>query len=87
MSWRGEIPGILQVEKVHWHYQEITDLEDAISDFYVASFYQYFRRPPIVPRALSHSVAVFRPPALPEMTVLDPKPNVFYDLTRITPIS
>jgi hypothetical protein len=87
MSWRGEIPGILRVEKVHWHYQEIIDLEDAISSFYVASFYQHFRRPPIVPRALSHSAAVFLPPALPEMTVLNPKPNVFYDLTSITPIS
>jgi hypothetical protein len=84
MSWQGELPSILKMEKVHWHALEVQELEDAITEFYVTSFYKHFQRPPIVPRGLSHSAVLYRAPTPPEVTVINPLPNTFYDVSRIS---
>jgi hypothetical protein len=86
MEWRGEVPSIIKVEKFKWEEKEIDDLESAITKFYVKSFYNYFRRAPIVPRRLSHIASLYHPPNPPKITVLDPQPIVFYDVSTLLPL-
>jgi hypothetical protein len=81
MSWEGEIPLILRVEKSQWPERDIHDLEMAITTFYVKSFYNYFWRAPIVPRGLSHSASLYRIPDPPAVTIQDPRPDLFYDIS------
>jgi hypothetical protein len=81
MSWKGEIPPILRIEKSQWPEWDIHDLEMAITTFYMKSFYSYFRHAPIVPRGLSHSVSLYRIPDLPAVTIQDPRPDLFYDIS------
>jgi hypothetical protein len=80
MSWKGDIPLILHVKKSQWPERDIYDLEIAITSFYVKSFYNYFRCAPIVPRRLSHIASLYRIPELPAVTILDPHPDLFYDV-------
>jgi hypothetical protein len=87
MTWKGDIPSIILVEKYRWKEQDIRDLEDSITSFYTQSFYRYFRRAAIVPRRLSHSASLYRIRDLPgQITVLDPAPNTFYDTSIILPL-
>jgi hypothetical protein len=86
MTWRGDIPPIILAEKYQWTKREIEDLEDAVAMFYVRSFYNHFRRAPIVPRGLSHQVSLYRIPPPPKIKVEDPRPNVFYDVSVLSPI-
>ena len=81
MTWQGELPSIIKTERYQWHEQEIQDLEDVIAKFYIKSFYNYFRRAPIIPRGLSHVASLYHAPAPPKITVLDPRPDRFYDVT------
>jgi hypothetical protein len=86
MEWRGEVPSIIKAEKFKWEEKEIDDLESAVTKFYVKSFYNYFRRAPIVPRRLSHIASLYHPPNPPKITVLDPQPIVFYDVSTLLPL-
>lgn len=86
MEWRGDLPAIIKVEKFKWTEEEIDALENAITSFYVKSFYNYFRRPPVVPRRLSHVASSYHPPEPPKITVLDPQPRVFYDVSTLHPM-
>ena len=81
MTWRGEVPSIIKTEKYRWREHDIQDLEDEIAQFYVKSFYNYFRRAPVVPRGLSHVASLYHAPDPPIITVLDPRPDMFYDVT------
>jgi hypothetical protein len=85
MSWPNA-PTILQKEKFQWSDKDVDDLEHHVCRFYVDSFYNHFRRAPIIPRRLSHVVAEYRYPALSEITVLDPRPNMFYDVSVLLPM-
>ena len=86
MEWRGEVPSIIKAEKFKWKEKEMDDLESAITKFYVQSFYNHFRRAPIVPRRLSHIASSYRSPDPPKITVLDPQPMVFYDASALLPL-
>jgi hypothetical protein len=81
MSWKGEIPLILHVEKSQWPEQDIHDLEIAITTFYMKSFYSYFWHAPIVPCGLSYSVLLYHIPDPPAVTIQDPCPDLFYDIS------
>jgi hypothetical protein len=86
MTWRGDVPPIILAEKFQWTNREIEDLEDAIAVFYVRSFYNHFRRAPVVPRGLSHQALPYRAPLPPTITVQDPAPNIFYDISVLHPM-
>jgi hypothetical protein len=86
MTWRGDVPPIILAEKFRWTKREIEDLEDAIAAFYVRSFYNHFRRAPVVPRGLSHQVSLHRALLPPAITVQDPAPNIFYDVSVLHPM-
>jgi hypothetical protein len=85
ITW-PEVPSIIQAEKWQWSDREIEDLEHAVTQFYVWSFYNHFRRAPIIPRGLSHTAALYREPESPKITVLDPCPNMFYDVSVLLPL-
>jgi hypothetical protein len=87
VSWRGEIPPVIKIEKFRWSKQEIEDLENAVAKFYVSSFYSYFHRAPVVPRGLSHQASLYRVPPSPEIKVLDPPPNIFHDVSALAPLA
>jgi hypothetical protein len=57
VSWKGEIPPILHVEKSQWPEWNTHNLEIAITIFYMKSFYSYFQHAPIVPHRLPHSAS------------------------------
>ena len=86
-TWRGEIPSIIQTKKYRWSKQEVEELENGMADFYVCSFYNYFHRAPVVPRGLSHQASLHRIPTSPEIKVLDPEPNTFYDTSVLAPLN
>jgi hypothetical protein len=86
MTWRGDVPPIILTEKFQWTKQEIENLEDAIATFYVQSFYNHFRRAPVVPRGLSHQASLYRAPLPLTITVQDPAPNTFYDVSVLHPM-
>jgi hypothetical protein len=86
MTWRGDVPPIILAEKFQWTNREIEDLEDAIAVFYVRSFYNHFRRAPVVPHGLSHQALPYRAPLPPTITVQDPAPNIFYDISVLHPM-
>ena len=81
MTWQGEVPSIIRVEKSQWPERDICDLEDAIAGLYVKSFYNYFWRAPIVPRGLSHAASLYHTPDPPRITILNPHPDRFYDVS------
>jgi hypothetical protein len=83
MTWRGKVPPIITAEKVRWTMHDIEDLEREITKFYVASFYNHFRRAPVAPRGLSHQAASYVPPPPPPITVVNPRPKVFYDVSLV----
>ena len=85
MSW-PHAPSILQMERFKWRDKDMDELENHICRFYVDSFYNYFRRAPIIPRKLSHTIAPYRYPAFSDITVLDPRPNIFYDVSILLPL-
>ena len=88
ITWWGDIPPIILVEKYKWKEQDIRDLEDAITLFYTQSFYRFFRRAAIVPHRLSHAASLYRIWDAPgKITVLDPAPNTFYDTSIILPLT
>jgi hypothetical protein len=88
MTWQGDIPSIILVEKYRWKEQDIRDLENAITSVYTQSFYRYFRRAAIVPRRLSHPAALYQIRDAPgKITVLDPAPNTFYDTSQLLPLT
>ena len=88
MTWWGDIPSIILVEKYKWKEHDIRDLEDAITSFYTQSFYRFFRRAAIVPCHLSHTASLYRIRDAPgKITVLDPAPNTFYDTSIILPLT
>jgi hypothetical protein len=86
-TWQGTPPPIIQVTKYAWSRREIEDLEVAIATFYVQTFYSNFRRAPVVPRGLSHQVSPYCAPPPPKITVLDPLPNMFYDVSALSLVS
>ena len=85
MGWRGNVPPIIQVQKFKWIRQDMQELENAITSFYVQSFYNYFQRLPIVPHGLSHTASLYIPKP-PRVTILDPHPEVFYDVNILLPL-
>jgi hypothetical protein len=83
-TWQGTPPPIIRVTKYAWSKREIEDLEVAIATFYVQSFYNNFRRAPVVPRGLSHQPSPYCAPPPPKITVMDPLPNMFYDVSALS---
>jgi hypothetical protein len=83
-TWQGTPPPIIRVTKYAWSRREIEDLEVAIATFYVQSFYNNFRRAPVVPRGLSHQPSPYCAPPPPKITVMDPLPNMFYDVSALS---
>jgi hypothetical protein len=81
MSWKGDIPPVLHVEKSQWPEQDIHNLEIAIMSFYVRFFYNYFWHAPIVPCGLFYSASLYCISDLPTVTILHPCPNLFYDVS------
>jgi hypothetical protein len=81
MSWKKDIPPILHVEKSQWPEWDIHNLEIAIMSFYIKSFYNYFQCAPIVHHGLSHIALLYRIPDPPAVTILDPCPDLFYDVS------
>jgi hypothetical protein len=81
MSWKGDVPLILHIEKSQWPEWDIHDLEIAIMSFYIKSFYNYFWHAPIVPHGLSHIALLYCIPDLPAVTILDPRPDLFYNVS------
>jgi hypothetical protein len=82
-SWRGDIPPIIGVHKHRWNFAELEELETALTTHYCKTFYNYFRRAPIIPRRLSHIVSPYEAPA-PTIIIQDPMPNIFYDNTALS---
>jgi hypothetical protein len=85
MSWPSA-PSILQLEKFRWSDKDIDELEEHVCHFYVDSFYNHFRWAPIIPQHLSHTVAQYHYPTLSDITILDPRPNMFYDVSILLPL-
>jgi len=83
MTWRGKVPPIIMAEKVRWTMDDIEDLEREVTKFYVVSFYNHFRRAPVVPRGLSHQAALYVPPPPLPISFDNPRPKVFYDVSLI----
>jgi hypothetical protein len=48
-TWKGEVPPIILAKTIQWTEQEIEDLEDEITCFYVKTFYNHFGQAPITP--------------------------------------
>jgi hypothetical protein len=86
-TWWGKIPPIIWTEKYRWSKQEIEDLEIAITNFYVRSFFNHFHHAPVVPCGLSHQASLYRIPPSPKIKVLDPTPNMFYDVSVLLPLN
>lgn len=84
-SWGGDLPPIIHVKKTFWGQEETEELERAVTDHYCKTFYNYFRRAPIMPRRLSHTVAPYRRPT-PKITIQDPRPNILYNVSALSPL-
>lgn len=84
-SWSGELPPIIRMDKVQWDTEEAMELEKVMTRHYCKTFYNYFRRAPIVPRRLSHTVGVYQRP-IPAITIQDPRPNITYDTSALSKI-
>jgi len=83
-AWPGSKLDILGVDQIKWRTRDIEDLELAVATFYTQTFYNYFRRAPVIPRRLSHNVPGFIvPPST--LQIVNPRPNMYYDLTRLPP--
>ncbi|KAG6834115.1 hypothetical protein H0H93_011821 [Arthromyces matolae] len=84
-DWPSKKPAIFYVDRLRWSSKETETLEQEIAKYYTQTFYNYFRRAPIIPRRLSHTVPGFKPlPVLFEY--LNRAPQVNYDLTQIHPL-
>jgi len=82
MTWRGTVPAIIMAEKVRCAMRGVGALESEITKFYVVSFYNYFHCAPVTPRGLSHQAALYVP-SPPTITVDNPRPKVFYDVSLV----
>ncbi|KAF5371871.1 hypothetical protein D9615_009520 [Tricholomella constricta] len=82
--WPGKKPDIFHVDSWRWSTGDVQALEAAIAKFYTQTFFNHFRRAPIIPRRLSHDVPGFEPPP-PLLEHLNPAPNMCYDMTQIVP--
>ena len=82
-TWKGEVPPIILAKKIQWTEQEIEDLEDEITCFYVKTFYNHFGQAPITPRRLSHAASLHRVSYPGGLTIVDSHPNIAYDMTNI----
>jgi hypothetical protein len=85
LSWNGELPPIIRMDKVQWDTEEAMELENVITRHYCKTFYNYFQRAPIVPRRLSHTVGVYQRPT-PTITIQDPRLNITYDTSVLSKI-
>jgi len=81
MMWKGDLQPIVWFEKFQWQEQDILKLENAMTQHYFKMFYNYFWCSPNVPCGLSHMVAMYHIPDPPQVTLLDPCPDRFYDVT------
>ncbi|KAG6875823.1 hypothetical protein C0992_002164, partial [Termitomyces sp. T32_za158] len=81
-DWPGEKAEILKVDSLRWRSRDIEDLETAVACFYTQTFFDYFRRAPIVPRRLSHTIPGFTSPP-PLLEYLNPAPKMYYDVTQL----
>ncbi|KAF8218832.1 hypothetical protein L208DRAFT_1346802 [Tricholoma matsutake] len=82
-TWKGEVLPIILAKKFQWTEQEIEDLEDEITHFYVKTFYDHFGRAPITPQHLSHAASLHCVTYPRSLTVVNSHPNIAYDLTNI----
>ncbi|TFK61643.1 hypothetical protein BDN72DRAFT_903934 [Pluteus cervinus] len=83
-TWVGPHPASFDDHQMAWTSPtEITKLEKDVAQFYCRSFVKFFRRAPITPHRISHIVQPIQPRPGP-ITILNPRPNVFYDLTALT---
>jgi hypothetical protein len=83
MTWRGKVPAIIMAKKVQWTIRNIEDLKREITNFYVASFYNHFCHVPVAPQGLSHQAALYVSPPPLQITVDNPRPKVFYDVSLV----
>ena len=81
MTWKGDLPPIVLLEKYQWQEQDIRELENSMTKHYVKIFYNYFQCAHIVPRGLSHVAAMYHVPDPLQVAVLDPRPDKFYDIS------
>ncbi|TFK58897.1 hypothetical protein BDN72DRAFT_906326 [Pluteus cervinus] len=82
-TWVGPHPtSFHDAHKTRWSPEEMVQLEKDVASFYCRSFIKYLRRAPIVPHRLRHIIPPIQPPTGP-LTMLNPSPNVFYDLTAL----
>ncbi|KAF8057832.1 hypothetical protein FPV67DRAFT_557001 [Lyophyllum atratum] len=81
-DWPGKKPDIFSVDQIKWREGDIDELEERIAQFYTQTFFNHFRRAPVIPRRLSHNVPglVLPPPAFEH---LNPTPMVYYDMNQI----
>ena len=69
---------------VAWSAAAMAELEHDIATFYTQSFFDSFKRAPIIPCRLSHTVEPYVPPmSTSKYHVVGPRANVFYDLTAL----
>lgn len=59
--WVDKNGWIVKVDKLRWSLAEIEGLEKEIAVFYTQTFYDCFRRAPVIPRRLSESACAARP--------------------------
>ncbi|TFK60528.1 hypothetical protein BDN72DRAFT_904875 [Pluteus cervinus] len=94
-SWKvdGRRPASLDISKFAWSEADVVGLERDVAQFYTQSFFDQFHRAAVIPRRLSTRAlgsSLMPPPFLlpdpPALTVLNPRPNIYYDLSSIEPI-
>lgn len=83
ITWH-EVPPIIKVEKYRWVENDIQELENTITCFYVKTFDSYFHQRPIVPCHLLHVASLYHIPDPPKITVLNPCPNMFYNVSVLS---
>ncbi|TFK57934.1 hypothetical protein BDN72DRAFT_907280, partial [Pluteus cervinus] len=82
-TWIGPHPASFADHEMAWTSPtEIMKLEKDVAQFYCRSFVKFFRRAPITPHRVSHILQPIQPRPGP-ITILNPRPNVFYDLTAL----
>ena len=83
VGWPGEDkPTSFSINRVALSYSFWDELEQDATNYYVKSFYLRFHRAPIVPRRLSHNIPPPQPAPGP-ITIIDPRPNIFCDKTKL----
>ncbi|KAG6906735.1 hypothetical protein DXG01_012315, partial [Tephrocybe rancida] len=78
-TWPGKKPAIMELDQLRWRDPDIDELEMEIARYYTQTFFNYFKRAPVIPRRLSHNVpGMVVPPHI--LKHLNPAPMVFYDM-------